>query len=124
VETSTQYAPTLWEKFYALDHPTIAREVFPCTGKYQFVPLLQSKEWTIQKIYQLAKLHVNIIEWLKPLYIANLQDINNEIDEMGTSLMHGFYGMTVSSSEQKVFNGITPANQLIHSIHNTGKLNT
>jgi archaellum component FlaC len=124
IETSTQYVPILREKFYALDHPNTAREVFPYTGMYQFVPLLQSKEWTIQKIYQLAKLHVSIIDRLKPIYIANLQDINNVIDAQGTSLMHGFYGMTVSSPELKVSDGITPATQLIHSIHNTGKINT
>jgi hypothetical protein len=43
VETSTQYASTLREKFYALDHPSTAREIFPYTGMYQFVPITTVK---------------------------------------------------------------------------------
>ncbi len=65
VETSTQLASTIWEKFYELDQPAKAQAIYPYTGMYQFVPLLKSKEWPVDKIYKLARLHVNLIESLR-----------------------------------------------------------
>ncbi len=122
VETSVKHAQSLREKFYQLDPPHQAEASYPYTGKYQFVPLLKSKEWSLEKIYTLAKFHVSIIDGLQPLYISNLQDINNIIDEHGNSLMQGFYGMTIPSSTQQVREGST-ASPLIYSVHNTSRLN-
>jgi hypothetical protein len=106
-----------------LDPPQQAGEVYPYTGKYQFVPMLKTTEWPLSKIYQLARLHVSIIEGLQPLFITNLQDVNNVIDVHGNSLMQGFYGMTVPSITQ-ADDSVTPASPLIHSIHNTSKNTT
>jgi hypothetical protein len=90
VETPTQLASTIREKFYELDHPAKAQAIYPYTGMYHFVPLLKSKEWPMDKIYKLARLHVNLIKSLRPMYVNNLQDINHVIDEEGNSLMQGF----------------------------------
>jgi hypothetical protein len=121
VETSAKHAATLRERFYSLDHPAKAQQQFPYTGKYQFVPILKSKEWTIQKILRLAKLHVKLISDLKPIFIVNLQDLRNEITPAGSTLMQGFYGMTF----QQTINGkaLDPV-PLLHSIHNTGNKTT
>jgi hypothetical protein len=94
VETSTQQASSLCEKFFSLGNPTQAQERFPCTGKYQFVPFLKTHEWTVAKILQLAKLHVKLIHDLKAIFIKNLKNIHNTIDDDGTILLQGFYGMT------------------------------
>jgi hypothetical protein len=64
VETSTTFAKQLREAFYGLQKPSLAKLQYPYTGAYQFVPFLQSKEWTAQKILQLAKVHVAIIKEL------------------------------------------------------------
>jgi len=41
---------TSWsERFHKLKHPSVAMIDYPYTGNYQFVPLLQSKEWSIKK---------------------------------------------------------------------------
>jgi hypothetical protein len=123
VETSVPYAQPLREKFYQLDPPNTAQETYPYTGMYPFVPLMKSKEWTLAKIYQLAQLHVSIVTHLHPLFITNLQDINNIINKQGNSLLQGFYGMTttpISIHDSE----ITPPAQLIHSIHNTSRSTT
>jgi hypothetical protein len=111
-------------KFYELDQPIKVQVNYPYTGMYQFVPLLKSKEWPISKIFQLVQLHVTIVDGLRPLFIENLQDINNVIDDQGNSLMQGFYGMTVSSPQADVAEGITPTSPSSHSIHNTQKHTT
>jgi hypothetical protein len=54
IETSTKHAATLKERLFALD-PTMGRTEFPYSGKYPFIPLLKSQEWSITKIYQLAR---------------------------------------------------------------------
>ncbi len=81
-------------------------------------------EWPIRKIYQLAKLHVAIIDGLRPLNVTSLQDINHVIDAEGQSLMQGFYDMLVSSKDHQITDGITLAAQLVHLIHNIGRLTT
>jgi len=93
VETSTQQAATLREKFFSLDNPTKAQQEFPYVGKYQFVPFLKTKEWTVSKILSLAKIHVTIIQDLKTIFLKNLRNIHNIISPDGTTLMKGFYGM-------------------------------
>jgi hypothetical protein len=123
VETLVKHAQPLREKFYKLDPPQKAVANYPYTGNYQFVPMLKTKEWPIEKIYQLAKLHVSTIEALQPLFITNLQDVNNIIDDQGNSLMQGFYGMTVPSTTPET-DGATLSSRLIHSIHNTSKNTT
>jgi hypothetical protein len=92
VETSTQHAATLREKFFSLGNPKTVLERFPYTENYQFVPFLKTKEWTVAKILSLTKLHVRIIQELRPIFIANLQNIHNDIND-GFTLMQGFYGM-------------------------------
>jgi hypothetical protein len=120
VETSANKAASLRERFYSLDPPTKAHQSFPYTGKYQFVPILKSKEWTVNKILRLAKLHVQIINDLKPIFLTNLQDLRQEITPTGNTLMQGFYGMQFQCPESN------PAAQvpLLHSIHNTGNKTT
>jgi hypothetical protein len=39
--------------------------------------MLKSKEWSIQKIFQLAQLHVYIFYDLKYIYVQNTQNFNN-----------------------------------------------
>jgi hypothetical protein len=93
IETSVQHAASLREKFYALGNPAKAAEDYPYTGKYQFVPFLKTKEWTIAKILRLAKLHVKIVQDLRVIFLINLQNIHNQINHDGITLMQGFYGM-------------------------------
>jgi hypothetical protein len=57
VETSVCQAKSLRENFFAQPKPELAKAKFPYTGPYQFVPTLQSKEWPVIKIVQLAKVH-------------------------------------------------------------------
>jgi len=114
VETTTSHAKQLREAFFALPKPVDAALSFPYTGPYQFVPMLQSKEWPVHKIYQLAKIHVRMCDTLRAIYVHNLQDIRNEIGPKGQTLMRGFLGMTT-----EVEGGGTKP--LINSIHNTGR---
>ncbi len=122
VETSTQQAASLRERFYSLGNPVQAQEKFPYTGKYQFVPFLKTKEWTVPKILSLARLHVKIIQDLRSIFLVNLKDIHNSIAHDGTTLMQGFYGMQYNLP---VGDGEEPMSEpLLHSIHNTGKPTT
>jgi hypothetical protein len=114
VETSVKEAAQLRERFYQLKHPKEAHKDHPYTGSYQFVPMLKSKQWPVEKIYQLAQLHVSIMDHLRPLYIQNIQDINNVIVPNGDSLLQVFLRLPVTCREQS----LDPAN-LLHSIHNT-----
>jgi hypothetical protein len=122
VETSTQNAASLREQFFSLGNPDKVQKDYPYTGRYQFVPFLKTKEWTVTKILSLAKLHVKIVQDLKTVFIANLQDIRNSITPDGTTLMEGFYGMQYQSPETD--NNTTVPEPLLHSIHNTGKPTT
>jgi hypothetical protein len=97
---------------------------YPYTGIYQFVLMLKSTEWPISKIYQLARLHAAIIDNLRPLYLENLRDINNVISVDNTSLMQSFYDLSVTTIDKQISDGIMPAPQLVHSIHNTSNKNT
>jgi hypothetical protein len=96
-----------------------APSTYPYTGSYQFVPLLKSKEWSIQKIYHLAKLHVSVINDLKTIYLVNIQDLNMVVNDSGDPLMQGFLNMTTTDSL-----GDAKTNKLLHSIRNTGKSTT
>jgi hypothetical protein len=96
VETSTKHATRLCERFYELSDPSKAISDYPYTGLYQFVPMVKSTDWPIQKIYQLAHLHSSIIDDLKTIYVHHIQDVNNVVDDSGYSLLQGFYGMTVT----------------------------
>lgn len=110
VETSTRQAKVLRETFFGLPSPAVA--IASC----QFVPMLQSKEWPHQKIFQLAKVHVKLCQNYKVIYIQNIQGIRNIVGERGHDLIRGFLGMSYTKScGQKM--------QLIHSIHNTGRKN-
>jgi len=71
--------------------------------------MLKSKEWPISKIYRLAKLHVNIIDGLRPLYLENLQDKHQMINKYGDSLLQGFLNATISALDTM---------PLFHSMHN------
>jgi hypothetical protein len=114
VETSTRQAKRLREAFFAQLKPADAKHMFPYTGPYQFVPLLPSKEWSVHKIFQLAKVHVRICDNLKAIYIQNLQDIRNEIGPQGNTLLKGILGMTLNLENKEVV-------PLIQSVHNTGR---
>jgi hypothetical protein len=113
VETSVRQAKHLREAFFSLPKPEISKAKYPYTGQYQFVPLLQSKEWPIVKIFQLAKVHVKICQNLKPIFLQNLPDIRNAISSDGHTLMRGFQGMT-RKVEGKAY-------ALVHSVHNTNR---
>ncbi len=121
VEASTQHAASLREKFFSLRNPTEALERFPYTGKYQFVPFLKTKEWTITKLLSLAKLHVRIIQELRPIFLANLKNIHNGIND-GITLLQGFYGMTYQFPAAE--EGQVQSEPLLHYIHNTAKPTT
>jgi hypothetical protein len=122
IETSTQHAASLREKFFSLGDPKKTVDRFPYTGSYQFVPFLKTKEWTVAKILNLAKLHVKMVQELKPIFIANLRNIHNDIAKEGITLLQGFYGMqyTYPAVEGKP----AQTEPLLHSIHNTAKPNT
>jgi hypothetical protein len=122
IETSTQHAASLREKFFSLGNPEQAIERYPYTGKYQFVPFLKTKEWTMTKILNLAKLHVKIVQELKAIFIANIQNIHNSINHGGRTLMQGFYGMQYTIPATDTQPAIS--DPLLHSIHNTSKPTT
>jgi hypothetical protein len=115
IETSPHQAKNLREAFFALPPPSEAKVDYPYTGCYQFVPTLQSTEWPIHKIFQLAKVHVKICDNLKAIYVQNLQNIWNEIRSQRHTLMRGFLGM------QRKRDGVT--HSMVHSAHNTGRPN-
>jgi len=116
IETSARHAKKLREAFFALPPPVTAKKDYPYTGCYQFVPTLQSKEWSVYKMFQLAKVHVKICDNLKAIHVQNFQDIRNEIGPRGHTLMQGFPGM------QHVIEGGGRVS-LVHSVHNTGRPN-
>jgi hypothetical protein len=116
VETSTKYASKLRERFYELKDPRTAIADYPYTGLYQFVPMVKSTKWPIAKIYQLAHLHSSIVDDLKALYVHNVHDVNNVIDDSGSLLLHGFYGMTITGQASD-----DPKDRLLQSIHNTSR---
>ncbi len=70
--------------------------------------MLKSKEWSIQKILQLAQLHESIISNLHPLYLENLQDIHHIVNDAGGSLLEGFLNTSVEGKP------------IFHSMHNMG----
>jgi hypothetical protein len=115
IETSARQAKKLREAFFALPPPSEAKVDHPYTGCYQFVPTLQSTEWPLHKIFQLAKVHVKICDNLKAIYVQTLQNIWNEIGSQGHTLMRGFLGM------QHKRDGIT--HSIVHSAHNTSRPN-
>jgi hypothetical protein len=114
VEMSARQAKLLREAFFSQPKPKDAAVHIPYTGPYQFVLTLQSKEWTVQKIFQLAKVHVKLCDNMKVIYIQNLQDIRNGIGSNGHTLMRGFLGLTCTVEGRGTFS-------LLHSIHNTGR---
>ncbi len=87
VETSTQQAASLQEKFFSLGDPKKAVDRYPYTRHYQFVPFLKTKEWTVAKILSLAKLHVKIVQELEAIFLANLHNIHNKITHDVITLM-------------------------------------
>jgi hypothetical protein len=123
VETAAKTTVALRERFYELEDPEKAITSYPYTGGYQFVPLLKSKEWSIQKIYHLAQLHVAMVDDLKPIYLQNLLDINHIVPADEVQHMQKFYDLHTTSTEHPKI-GHVPGNQLLHSIHNTNKQHT
>jgi len=119
IETTAEHAAKLRERFYSLGDPLQVQQVYPYIGKYQFAPLVKSREWPIDKIWKLAKFHDNIICGLRPIFIQNLQDLNNKINDTDT-LRTAF--LRLQNSE--TIEGITHQVQLIYSIHNTGNPTT
>jgi hypothetical protein len=119
LKTSVREASRLRELFYALQHPKKAKTDYPYTGSYQFVPMLKSKEWSVEKICQLAQLHTSIMEDLNPIYIQNLHDINSLINDQGKSIKHFLQKMEANPDTE-----ISGATTLIHSVHNTRQSTT
>lgn len=117
VETSVKNAALLRERFYALGDPLNIKNFFPYTGGNQFVPLLKSKEWSVTKIYRLAKVHMQVIMDLKPIFLQNIRDLRNSIGP-NFNLRQGFCGMETSPSTGN------PIELLLHSIHNTSVTTT
>jgi hypothetical protein len=78
--------------------------------------MLKSKEWSVKKIFQLAQLHVSIIDDLKPIYVQHIQDLNNLVGD-NVPLLNWFYDLTTTRDDYPR-SGHVPSNQLLHSIHN------
>jgi len=116
VETFARQAKRLREAFFSLRNPAEAKVYHPYTGPYQFVPILQSKEWPAQKVFQLAKVHVKICQNLNVIYLQNLQDIWHAMGPNGNTLMRGFLGLV-----HTLPNNIKVS--VVHWIHNTGRKN-
>jgi hypothetical protein len=72
VETSAKEAKHIRAAFFGLPKPADAVVAYPYTGPYQFVPMLQSKEWPFTKTFQLAKIHVKLCQNYKVIYLQNL----------------------------------------------------
>jgi len=119
VETSVAHAAALWEWFYSLN-PDLIRFKHPYTAPYPFVPFLPSRAWTVEKIYKLAMLHLEIITDQRPIFLQNLQDLCNIVFSNSFSLLQGFLSMCCSSSPDST----ELAKQLIVSMHNTGNPTT
>jgi hypothetical protein len=119
VETAIEHAAALWERFYSLGDPLTVYQCFQYVDKYQFIPLLKSREWSVDKIWRLAKFHDNIIVGLWPIFLQNLQDLNNKI--IPTQTLHAaFMSMIIDI----VKDGKQVSDHLLYSIHNTGNLTT
>jgi hypothetical protein len=72
--------------------------------------MVKSKEWPTSKILQLAKMHVAIVNVLKPLYLENIQDIHHIINDKGNSLLQGMLSLLLPEGSP-----------LYHSMHNIGQ---
>jgi hypothetical protein len=55
VETSARQAKRLREAFFAQPKLVDAAVAFPYTGPYQFVPMLQLKEWLVKRSFSLRQ---------------------------------------------------------------------
>ncbi len=64
---------------------------------------------------------MKIVQELRPIFLANLQNIHNGIND-GITLMQGFYGMVHTFPAAK--EGQTESVPLLHSVHNTAKPTT
>jgi len=115
IKTSTKNATILRERFYEFQPSKIVKN-YPYTGLYPFVPMIKSKEWSIQKIHQLAQLHVSILNDLKAIYVSNILDIHHLINDKGESLLQYFLTQKTSIQHNNDANLPEP---LFHSIHNT-----
>jgi hypothetical protein len=117
VETAVEHATDLREQFYSLGNPAIVKRHFSYTGNHQFIPLLKSNHWPINKIWRLAKAHKLIVTGLKPIFLEHLQDLDTKINDHVT-LRDGFLGMLHIDRDEsgKEIN----RQPLLHSIHNTG----
>jgi hypothetical protein len=78
VETTVEHAAILRERFYSLGDPLQVQKTYQYVGKYQFVPLIKSREWPVDKIWRLSKFHDSIIEGLCPIFIQILKDLKNK----------------------------------------------
>jgi hypothetical protein len=125
----TTSKPSLWKpqskmhhssvKGSILSHPSTAIQTYPYNDQHQFLPMIKSKEWPVQKVYHLAQLHVSIIESLRPLYISPLQDLNNVVDDRGDSLLHVFQCLPRPAPQPSMSDGSPLPSMLLHSAHNT-----
>jgi hypothetical protein len=115
IEMSTKNATILRERFYKFQPSKIVKN-YPYTGLYPFVPMIKSKEWSIQKIHQLAQLHFSILNDLKAIYVSNILDKHHLINDAGESLLQHFLDQKTSIQHNNDANLPEP---LFHSIHNT-----
>jgi hypothetical protein len=92
VEALVENIMMLCERFFSSGDPALVKKVYPYVGKYPFIPLLKSHEWPVQKIWQLAKLHDHKVFSLHPIFLHNLQDLNDETSE-DTTLRAAFFIM-------------------------------
>ena len=104
-------------RFFSLGDPAIVKRHFSYTGNHQFIPLLKSHHWPVNKIWRLAKAHELIVTGLKPIFVENLQDLDTKIYEHET-LCNGFLGMlhiNMDNSGKEI-----NCQPLLHSIDKTG----
>jgi hypothetical protein len=117
IEISAKHVADLQERLFALGDPTILQRHFPYVGGHQFIPFLKSKEWSVQKNYNLARVQESIVQDLKPIFVEHLNDLRNKIGLVET-LRAGFMGMRYADPETS---SMFP---LLHSIHNTANKGT
>jgi len=74
VESLANQAAKVRERFFSLN-PQVLHATHLYTHLYPLIPFLPSKDWTVEKIHSLARLHVTMLHNQRLVFLHNLQDI-------------------------------------------------
>jgi hypothetical protein len=77
IETEAKQAFLLRERFYSLGDPLKVKQVYQYVAKYQFDPLVMSKEWSVEKIFAsqnfmtASSMNYRPVSWVLSLFLPH-----------------------------------------------------